>query len=122
VFGEGNGESVGAGLLDIVGPPAVGFQLRPGLITIFSVSPSLMLYSFKSFPSCSAFPFKSSRCASAGGAEGKEDSWAFIVEIESVGCTLRVNVAAGFRDLKISEMEAAGRFDQRLGMRIIKNM
>ena len=76
-------------------------------MAMFSVSPSLMLYSFKSLASRSAFPFKRSRWLSAGGADGREESCAFIAEIVSVGCTLRVNVAAGFRDLKTSEMDAA---------------
>lgn len=53
-----------------VGVGAVGSQLKPGLTTKFNVSPSLMLYSLRSFPSASAFPLRRSRCASTGGAEG----------------------------------------------------
>ena len=75
-------------------------------MAMFKVSPSFMLYSLRSFASRRAFPFKSRRCASAGGAECKAASCAFIAEIESVGCTLRVKVAGGLRDLKTSEMEA----------------
>ena len=80
--------------------------MKPGLTAMFNVSPSFMLYSLRSFASRRAFPFTSSLCASAGGAEFKAASCAFIAEIVSVGCTLRVKVAAGLSDLKTSEMEA----------------
>ena len=65
-----------------------------------------MLYSLRSFASERAFPFRSSLCASAGGADGKAASCAFIAEIVSVGCALRVKVAAGLRDLNTSAREA----------------
>lgn len=63
-----------------------------------------MLYSLRSFASDRAFPFTSSLCASAGGAEGNAASCAFIAEMVSVGCTLRVKVAAGLRDLNTRGM------------------
>lgn len=64
--GEGDGEAAKAGL--------DGSQSNPGLIIKLTVSPSLTLYSFKSFPSARALPFRSRRCASAGGAEGSAAS------------------------------------------------
>lgn len=52
-FGDGDGEYDGDASVDIVSVVDVteGSQLNPGLTTIFKVSPSLTLYSFKSFPS-----------------------------------------------------------------------
>jgi len=107
-FGDGDdivGVVAGAG----VGVGAVGSQLTPGFITKFNVSPSLMVYSFRSFPSARALPLRRRRCASAGGAEGKEASLAFIDDTVSVGWTLSVKLAGGFRDLNTSEMEAVSR-------------
>ena len=63
----------------------VGFQSYPGFIIKLTVSPSLiLLYSWSSFPSASAFPLNKSRWASAEGAEGSAASCAFIAEIVSV--------------------------------------
>jgi hypothetical protein len=84
----------------------VGSQRCPGFSIKFTVSPSLMLYSLSSFPSASALPLRRRRWASAGGAECCAASWAFIAEIVSVGCTLSVKLAGGFRDLNVSEIEA----------------
>lgn len=83
-----------------------GSQLNPGLTIRLTVSPSLTLYSFRSFPSARAFPFNRSRCASAGGAKGCDASCDLIEEIVSVGWTGIVNDAGGFRDLKRTEIEA----------------
>ena len=89
---------------------AAGFQSYPGFIIKLTVSPSLiLLYSLSSFPSASAFPLNKSRWASAGGAEGWAASCAFIAETVSVGRTLIVKAAGGFRDLNTREMEAIDR-------------
>jgi hypothetical protein len=53
-----------------------------------TVSPSLRLYSFNSFPSASAFPLNNNLWASAGGATWTVASWVFIDDIVSVGRTL----------------------------------
>jgi len=83
-----------------------GSQWCPGFTIKLTVSPSLMLYSLRSFPSASAFPLRRRRWTSAGGADGWAASWAFITEMVSVRCTPRVKLTGGFRDLNISEMGA----------------
>ena len=85
---------------------AFGFQSKPGLSIKLMVSPSLTLYSLRSLPSARALPLSKSLCASAGGALGWAASWALIAETVSVGWTLRVKEAGGFRDLKTREIEA----------------
>lgn len=66
-----DGEADGAGG---VGGGFVGSQTNPGLTIKLTVSPSLTLYSLRSFASARAFPLRRSRCASAGGAEGCDAS------------------------------------------------
>jgi len=83
-----------------------GSQSNPGLMTKLMVSPSLIGYSCKSFPSASAFPFRRRRWTSAGGAEGCDASCVFMEDMVSVGCTDMVKVACGLEDLKVTEIEA----------------
>lgn len=47
-----------------------GSQLYPGLIIKLTVSPSLILYSFRSLESARALPLRRRRWTSAGGARG----------------------------------------------------
>lgn len=63
----------------------VGSQSKPGLIIRLMVSPSLTMYSLSNLLSASAFPLRTRRKASAGGAEGWDASWALMEEIVSVG-------------------------------------
>ena len=81
-------------------------QSNPGLTIKLIVSPSLILYSFKSLPSARAFPFNRRRWLSAGGAEGCDASWDLIDDIVSVGWTKIEKDAGGLDDLKIIEIEA----------------
>ena len=83
-----------------------GSQWCPGFTIKLMVSPFLILYSLRSFPSASALPLRRRRWTSAGGADGWAASWAFIAEIVSVRCTPSVKLTGGFRDLNISDKGA----------------
>lgn len=77
---DGDGDNTMEGVLECLGPAVsfpveeasdgcmVGSQSKPGLIIKFMVSPSFTSYSLRSFVSARAFPLRSKRCASAGGA------------------------------------------------------
>lgn len=57
---------------DVVGDGASksGFQVDPGFTTKLTISPSRILYSFRSLVSARALPFNKRRWMSAGGAFG----------------------------------------------------
>ena len=59
-------------------------QSKPGLTIKFMVSPSFTSYSLRSFVSTRAFPLRSKRCASAGGARGWAARWDLMSEMVSV--------------------------------------
>ena len=81
-------------------------QSTPGLSMRFIVSPPFTGYSFRSLPSTSAFPRRSKRCASAGGARGFEASCVLIEAMVSVKGTVSANECAGFATLKTRSIES----------------
>jgi hypothetical protein len=85
----------------------VGSQWKPGLTIKFMVSPSFTSYSLRSFVSARAFPLRSKRCASAGGARGCAARWDLISEMVSVYCAGREKAQGGFKDLNVMLMTAA---------------
>lgn len=91
---------------DCVGA-AVGSQWCPGFTMRLTVSPSLMVYSLRSFESARAFPLSKRRWTSAGGADGNAASCDFISATVSVGSTRNVKDAEGLRLLNVRDMEAA---------------
>ena len=85
----------------------VGSQWKPGLTIKFMVSPSFTSYSLRSFVSARAFPLRSKRCASAGGARGWAPRCDLMSEMVSVYCTGREKAQGGFKDLNVMLMAAA---------------
>jgi len=84
------------------GVDLVGSHSKPGLTIRLIVSPSFTAYSFSNLLSASALPFKSSLCASTGGAWGCLATSFFTVEIGSAGDTGMVTEKGGFRDLNVT--------------------
>lgn len=97
---------VGKSVLDLLGS-----QSKPGLTIKFMVSPSFTSYSFRSFASTRAFPLRSKRCASTGGACGCDASCDLISEMVSVDCTSSVKAHGGLRDLNVMWMVATFRHE-----------